>query len=34
MIMVQRRNAGKEAGLQTEFVGDDNPDSRCSNLPE
>jgi hypothetical protein len=34
MIMVQRRNAGKEAGLQTEFVGDDNAVSGCSNLPE
>jgi hypothetical protein len=34
MIMVQKRNAGKEAGLQTEFVVDDNPISGCNNLPK
>jgi hypothetical protein len=34
MIMVQKRNAGKEASLQTEFVGDDNPVFGCSNLPK
>jgi hypothetical protein len=34
MIMVQKRNAGKESSLQTKFVGDDKPVSGCSNLPK
>jgi hypothetical protein len=34
MIMVQKRNAGEEAGLQTKFVDDDNHVSGCSNLPK
>ncbi len=34
MIMVQKRNAGKEASLQIELVGDDNPIFGCSNLPK
>jgi hypothetical protein len=34
MIMVQKRNAGKEARLQTKFVGDDNLVFGCSNLPK
>jgi hypothetical protein len=34
MIMVQKRNAHKEASLHTEFVDDDNPVFGCSNLPK